>query len=143
MGNWNALTDELDRWAGNGRAATLWWRDDDTVRPTGALDRLLALRAQTQAPLALAVIPATVEPATAAHIDPGESLDVLQHGYIHRNHAPPGERKAELGPGRPSDHHELDERESTAEPGRGESLSMRLHARLRPVGPHPRARTRC
>ncbi len=97
------LTDELDRWAGEGRTATLWWRDDDSARPIPALDRLLALRAQAEAPLALAVIPAMVEDETAAHVDPGDDIDVLQHGYAHLNHAPPGKRKAELGPERSAD----------------------------------------
>ncbi len=103
MSGWRDLIGELDRWADAGRAATLWWRDDDTVRPTEALDRLLALRARTRVPLALAVIPATVEADTAAHIDADDAVDVLQHGYAHRNHARPGERQAELGHGRPAD----------------------------------------
>ena len=45
MTGWADLDAELDRWKAAGRAATLWWRDDDATRPTPALDRLLALQA--------------------------------------------------------------------------------------------------
>ena len=31
----------------------------------------------------------------------GRGVDVLQHGYAHRNHEPPGVKKAELGAARP------------------------------------------
>ncbi len=100
MADWTLLTDELDRWADSGRPATLWWRDDDAARAVPALDRLLATRAETGAPLALAVIPATLEDAAADRIDDDADTAVLQHGYAHRNHAAPDARKAELGPGR-------------------------------------------
>ncbi len=101
MTNWNALTNELDRWAGDGPGATLWWRDDDAAPPSPALDRLLTLRAHAGAPLALAVVAATVEERTADRIEADDGADVLQHGYAHRNHAPAGEPKAEFGPQRP------------------------------------------
>lgn len=100
MADWTLLTDELDRWADSGRPATLWWRDDDAARAVPALDRLLATRAETGVPLALAVIPATLEDAAAGRIDDDADTAVLQHGYAHRNHAAPDARKAELGPGR-------------------------------------------
>ncbi len=103
MADWKALADELDRWAGDGRTATLWWRDDDATRPSAALDRLLELRAGAGAPLSLAVIAATAGRAAAERIAADAEIDVLQHGYAHRNHAPPGERKSELGPERPAD----------------------------------------
>ena len=102
MGNWGALTDELDRWAGAGRVATLWWRDDDAAAPAPALDRLLAARARLGVPLALAVVPASAEEAAADAIGADREATVLQHGYAHRNHAGSGERKAELGEGRPA-----------------------------------------
>ncbi|HUA50624.1 MAG TPA: hypothetical protein VMB81_00595, partial [Candidatus Sulfotelmatobacter sp.] len=56
---WNALEREFAQWAAAGRTATLWWRDDDAVAPSAALDRLLTLGAG-RAPVALAVVP---EPA--------------------------------------------------------------------------------
>jgi peptidoglycan/xylan/chitin deacetylase (PgdA/CDA1 family) len=87
----------------HGRRLTLWWRDDDAVAPTPALDRLLALSRRFELPLALAVIPAEVGPDLAARLVEEPGVAVLQHGWQHRNHAGPGEKKAELGAHRPVD----------------------------------------
>ena len=38
---WQKFAAELDRWAPG--EATFWWRDDDAIAPTTALERLLAL----------------------------------------------------------------------------------------------------
>lgn len=38
---WDRLAAELDRWDAAGRRATFWWRDDDAVAPTPALDACL------------------------------------------------------------------------------------------------------
>jgi hypothetical protein len=92
---WQRLAAELDRWP-PGRAS-FWWRDDDAVAPSAALDRLLGLGPQ---PLALAVIPANMDPALPDCLA-GRRIDVLQHGFAHRNHEPPGRKKAELGAARP------------------------------------------
>ena len=102
MSSWRALADELDRWAGEGRVATLWWRDDDAARLVPKLERLFALRRHARVPLAMAVIPATVAEETVAAFESADQVDVLQHGYAHSNHAPLGERKSELGAGRPT-----------------------------------------
>ena len=98
---WSALDRELDRWAAAGRRATLWWRDDDAVAPTAALDRLLGIAGAQRAALALAVIPAGASPELAARLEahPGP-VAVLQHGFAHVSHAQSGEKKAELGPHR-------------------------------------------
>jgi len=99
---WAALQQELDAWQAAGRGATLWWRDDDAVAPTPALDRLLDLAAAHEAPLALAVIPAEVEIALAARLEnhaaetPKAEVCVLQHGWAHRNNAGDGAKKCEL-----------------------------------------------
>ncbi len=97
MSAWDDLAAELDRWD---RTAELWWRDDDAVRPGPALDRLLDLAGER--PLALAVIPALADAGLPLRLDEKEGHVVLQHGYAHRDHARPGERKIELG-GRPPD----------------------------------------
>ncbi len=102
MTHWRALRAELDAWAEAGRCARLWWRDDDAVDPTPALDRLLDLAARNDLPLSLAVIPARASTALARRLDgTGPGIALLQHGYAHRNHAPPAEKKAELGAHRP------------------------------------------
>jgi hypothetical protein len=98
--HWSDLERELDLWRAAGRNATLWWRDDDAVRPTPALDRLLALAAGL--PLALAVIPEQATGALAERLANRPELHVLQHGWRHANHAPPDAKKAELGPHRPT-----------------------------------------
>jgi hypothetical protein len=97
---WPALKQELDRWHAEGRAATLWWRDDDACSVTAALDQLLMLRHAAGVPLALAVIPACADERLAKAL-PETGVDVLQHGLLHRNHAPPGHAKAEFGRHRP------------------------------------------
>ncbi len=101
MSPWRILERELDHWAESGRTATLWWRDDDAAHPAPALDRLLNLRAAAGAPLALAVIPAAVDDDIPVRLAARDGIDVLQHGFAHRNHAGPGARKSELGSERP------------------------------------------
>jgi peptidoglycan/xylan/chitin deacetylase (PgdA/CDA1 family) len=97
MSLFRPLTDELDRWADEGAVATLWWRDDDAVAPTPALDRLIA--SADGVPLTLAVIPALAEPALAARLVAHDGIAAVQHGLAHRNHETVG-KKAELGAAR-------------------------------------------
>lgn len=96
MSAWDALSVELDAWAESDRTAEFWWRDDDAIDATPALDRLLTLRRDVGVPLALAVIPANARPALAAALRDEQEIDILQHGYAHLNHRPVGEKKAEL-----------------------------------------------
>jgi hypothetical protein len=93
---WQALQDELDRWASEGRTACFWWRDDDAIAPTPALDRLLGLHRSTGAPLALAIIPAQAEPGLAERLTSEPGIAALQHGYAHQNHAGSAEKKSEF-----------------------------------------------
>ena len=94
------MSGELDAWAAAGRTATLWWRDDDAVAPTRALDTLIAHGERHGVPLCLAVIPARAEPALATRIAESAQVAVAVHGYDHVNRAAPGERKCELCPSR-------------------------------------------
>lgn len=95
---WTTLTAELDRWAEVGRTASFWWRDDDAVAETPALDSLLDLSERHLVPLALAVIPDGVETGLAERLARSAApVIVLQHGFAHRNHAPAGEKSVELG----------------------------------------------
>jgi len=88
--------------AEQGRTIPFWWRDDDAVTATPALDRLLALAGRHSLPLALAVIPRDTTPALAARLAGERRVRVLQHGYAHIRHSPEGEKKAELGAHRPA-----------------------------------------
>jgi hypothetical protein len=103
MNGWDSLERELAAWREAGRRPTLWWRDDDATADLPALRRLLALRREVALPLALAVIPAAIEPGLAPLLAGEEGLALLQHGFSHRNHAAPGEKKRELGSERPRD----------------------------------------
>jgi peptidoglycan/xylan/chitin deacetylase (PgdA/CDA1 family) len=96
-----ALAAELDRWAAEGRSATLWLRDDDACGDGPALARLAALVTRHGVPAAVAVIPARAEASLAAALGQAPGFTLLQHGWAHANHAPAGERRAELGPHRP------------------------------------------
>jgi hypothetical protein len=82
---WPDLAVELDRWEEAGRFARLWWRDDDAVAPSPRLDRLLRLAGD--APLALAVVPASAAASLAAALVPFPQVAVLHHGWRHANHA--------------------------------------------------------
>ena len=101
MSDWARLESELDVWAGLGRPATFWWRDDDAVEPTAELDRLHDLARPPNLPIALAVIPARVASALGQHLAGLSNVAVLQHGYAHRNHAPATAKKSELADARP------------------------------------------
>jgi len=96
---WAALEAELDIWQSAGRTASFWWRDDDAVAATPALDRLLGLAEGV--PIAIAVIPDRAETGLAERLTGAPAATVLQHGWRHANHAPAGQKKSELGALRP------------------------------------------
>jgi hypothetical protein len=98
---WQSLDAELDAWHRNGRRATLWCRDDDACRDSAALGRLLDIAQRAEVPVAVAVIPALLEPSLVDALARAPLATVVQHGYAHRNHAPPGARNWELGTQRP------------------------------------------
>jgi peptidoglycan/xylan/chitin deacetylase (PgdA/CDA1 family) len=101
MDGWSELEHELDDWHRAGRVADLWWRDDDVIEPSPLLDRLLALAGEQRCTVGLAVIPSGAVPALARRLAGGPGVEVLQHGFAHRNHAPAGEKAQELGAHRP------------------------------------------
>jgi peptidoglycan/xylan/chitin deacetylase (PgdA/CDA1 family) len=98
---WSPLRDELARWADAGRKPALWFRDDDAVEPTLALDRLVGLTRAHGVPVTLAVIPAATGNDLARRLASEGHTSVVVHGWSHKNHAPTSEKKQELGPDRP------------------------------------------
>lgn len=94
--DWTPLDAALER-----RTPEIWWRDDDAIEPTPALDRLIGLADSIGAPLHLASIPAHAEDALAMRIKSEASVSVGVHGWTHMNHAPPDQKKAEFGAYRP------------------------------------------
>ena len=101
MSAWRRLDAELDAWHAASRRAGLWCRDDDACRDSPALNRLLEIVRYAEVPVALAVIPALMEPSLVDALTQARFATVVQHGYAHRNYAPPGARNWELGTHRP------------------------------------------
>ncbi len=99
--NWKPLDAELAQWAETGMTLPLWWRDDDAVAATAALDRLSDLAASLDMPVHLAVIPAMADKTLAEKVSSDHHLIPMVHGWGHFNHAPKGEKKNEFGDHRP------------------------------------------
>jgi hypothetical protein len=97
------LARELNSWAEAGRVAQFWWRDDDAIESTAALSRLLDLSDSHGIEVAVAVVPASASTRLPDVIGPRKFAAVLQHGYAHKNHAPPGKPAVECGGERPVD----------------------------------------
>jgi predicted glycosyltransferase len=91
---WDTLASVLIAAKARGETIDVWWRDDDATEATPQLARLLALSRETDAPVALAVIPDRVADNLVAA---SEDMAVLIHGIAHRNHAPADHKKQELG----------------------------------------------
>lgn len=97
MTGWSDLHAALDGAAERGEAIRFWWRDDDAGRADPALSRLLALAERQEAPLSLAVVAGWLDDAAQGCIAASDGISVLQHGWTHRNAAPPGAKAVELG----------------------------------------------
>ena len=105
--DWANLDAELAIWRTEGLHLPIWWRDDDAIAPTPALDRLAALAEDLSLPVHIAVIPKHAEPALAAYSRDRLLIRPLVHGWQHISHAPDGAKKAEFGHPRPDAAHEL------------------------------------
>jgi hypothetical protein len=95
--HWQRLDDELRAWQQAGRTARLWLRDDDAGSDSPALRRLLRIADTHRVPVCVAAIPDDADRSLVDVIGRAPLADVAQHGYAHRNHAPPGARSTELG----------------------------------------------
>lgn len=127
MTSWTGLHRLLARVAATDTGLPVWWRDDDAVAPTPALDRLARVAEATAIPVHLAIIPAGATPALAQRLAEDDScLIPVVHGLAHQNHAPADQKKAEFGDTRDPAALDNDLRTATA--------GMRLfNARLRPM----------
>lgn len=96
MADFTRLRKALAASRADGMAVPIWWRDDDAVASSPALDRLLRVSESLEIPVHLAVIPALAEPSLTGRIE-GSDTKVLAHGWTHANHAPAGAKKAEFG----------------------------------------------
>jgi hypothetical protein len=88
---------------------------------------LLTLARAHGAPVAIAAVPAPLESTLADALDRCREASVIQHGFAHRNHAPEGERSAELG-----DDRDVNVRVDELQRGR-ERLAARFGDRFLPI----------
>ncbi|MCV3270812.1 polysaccharide deacetylase family protein [Roseobacter sinensis] len=95
--DWDPLRAELALWRRAALPLPLWWRDDDAVSATPALERLSALAEELALPVHLAVIPAFADRSLARAVADTPLLRPTVHGWAHENRAPRGEKKAEFG----------------------------------------------
>ena len=95
--DWSPLTSELARWRNEGRAVPLWWRDDDAVENTPALQTLLNIAQDLTLPVHVAVIPKPAKQTLADACAATPWAIPVVHGWAHQNHAPDGQKKAEFG----------------------------------------------
>lgn len=78
--DWQPLRDELRRWSETGRKVKFWFRDDDAIEPTPALDRLLSLANRFDVPMALAIIPGPTGEALAERLTRESHITATVHG---------------------------------------------------------------
>lgn len=93
--DWGPLRQSLAACRAAGVDVPFWWRDDDAVAVTPALERLMELSGETGCPVHLAIIPAHADPALAAEIDTDVLIPVV-HGWAHADHSAAGEKKNEF-----------------------------------------------
>lgn len=101
--NWSDLSLALDRLAGEGTVARFWLRDDDAVSGTADLSRLVRWAAACNTQVLLALVPSKADDSLRAVMAETPQLVGAVHGWAHKNHAPEGEKKQELGAHRPLD----------------------------------------
>lgn len=95
--DWSVLEDALAESVRSGTVPVFWWRDDDAVEVTAALERLLSLVERYGTGLLVASIPSGASAGLAARLRPIPGLSVAVHGISHRNNAPADRKKQELG----------------------------------------------
>ena len=96
MSSWAQLQEEIEQWQ---QPVEFWWRDDDAIADTPALQTMLALAKKFAITVHLAVIPNQMQASLAVlQAEHNQAFSyVLQHGVEHSNYAHPGQRKIELG----------------------------------------------
>ncbi|MSO93476.1 MAG: hypothetical protein EXQ86_08785 [Rhodospirillales bacterium] len=100
LATWDQLIGELASWQSLGRVATFWWRDDDAVEATPELETMIEMSEMTKTSIGLAAIPGSLHPSLREYLARRRTAFVLQHGFMHRNHASASSKKSEFGPGR-------------------------------------------
>ena len=108
MHDFSPLRDALRRCRAAGVDVPIWWRDDDAVQPTAALDRLISMATATGVPVHLAIIPKKVDQTLPAYLIDAPCIPVV-HGWSHTVQIPPESQKSEFGNPRPDAKPELEQ----------------------------------
>jgi hypothetical protein len=95
--DWTPLQSELRIWQAEGLALPIWWRDDDAISHTAALDQMVARAEGLSMPVHIAVIPKHADQSLVNAVAAEQKLVPLVHGWAHENHATPGRKKSEFG----------------------------------------------
>jgi hypothetical protein len=98
--DWSVLETELALWRRAGLSLPLWWRDDDAVAPSPALEQLTEMASALGLSAHLAVIPKHAKPDLADFCAGTDLLVPVVHGWSHENHAAEGQKKSEFGQSR-------------------------------------------
>ena len=95
--DFSLLKQELSIWRAEGLRLPIWWRDDDAVDQSAALDRLIGLATTLKMPVHLAVIPKYATAALASVCSNVTVTVPMVHGWEHQNHARPWRKRSEFG----------------------------------------------
>ncbi len=98
--DWTVLDTELAAWDQAGLPLPLWWRDDDAIEPTPALEQLCDMADRMGLPVHLAIIPAFVQDGLVDTVSDRLLIPVV-HGWSHHNHTTGMQKKAEYPTNRP------------------------------------------
>lgn len=96
MTDWAPLRRALARARSSRVEVPVWWRDDDAIAPTPALDDLYILSEDLGVPVHLAIIPKYAQTALVACLSERPGFRPIVHGWAHENHAGEGQRKSEF-----------------------------------------------
>jgi hypothetical protein len=94
---WAPLKNELAMWRRDKLQLPIWWRDDDAITATPALDRLARISTDVGVPVHVAVIPGLLTLSLPPMIQEHAQLIPIIHGWRHISHAPQGAKNAEFG----------------------------------------------
>lgn len=97
MVDWSPLRAALSRCRNTKTPLPIWWRDDDAIEPTPALDQLSTMSDKIGVPIHLAVIPKTARNALVPFIHERHYFIPCVHGWAHINTAPTELKKSEFG----------------------------------------------
>lgn len=94
--DWSSFRLSLKRFRQSGMELPIWWRDDDAVSATPALDKLCALSEGTGVDVAVATIPDLIDQSLVDYVHETQNMIPVTHGWRHENHAAEGEKKSEF-----------------------------------------------